>query len=184
MDLSWVDVKAAEQARKHFIAEFEVSFVLIKKMLIFQNWVTELRHWKFTRHEFLVSKFEEFDKYVAGNRKYSFHYFFIDYFLDINMWIWLRSSLTTAVSARACVFEGKKRRDERNDAMGDVPCERWRERTRNHHFTGRGERRERFVTRGEKQERRKETRYLFYAVIRCAINLGNTDAGQEPSDSF
>lgn len=40
------------------------------------------------------------------------------------------------------------------------------------------------MTRGEKQERRKETRYLFYAVIRRAINLENTDAGQELSDSF
>jgi len=31
--------------------------------------------------------------------------------------------LATAVSARACVFEGKERRGERNDAMGDVPRE-------------------------------------------------------------
>lgn len=40
------------------------------------------------------------------------------------------------------------------------------------------------MTRGEKQERRKETRYLFYAVIRCAINLANIDAGQELPNSF
>lgn len=43
-------------------------------------------------------------------------------------------------------------------------------------FTGRGEQRGRSVTRGEKQERRKETRCLLYAAIRCAINPGNIDA--------
>lgn len=91
----------------------------------------------------------------------------------------------TVVSARAVRFrrEGKERRKERRD--GDVPSrDGGNGRTRNRHFTGRGERRERSVTRGEKQERRKETRYLFYAVIRRAINLENTDAGQELSDSF
>lgn len=82
-------------------------------------------------------------------------------------------------------FEGKERRGERYDAMGTFLREDGGNgRTRNRHFTGRGERRERSVTRGEKQERRKETRYLFCAVIRRAINLENTDAGQELSDSF
>lgn len=51
-------------------------------------------------------------------------------------------------------------------------------------FTERGEQRGRSVTRGEKQERRKETRCLLYAAIRCAINPRNIDIGQELSGGF
>lgn len=51
-------------------------------------------------------------------------------------------------------------------------------------FTEREEQRGISVTRGEKRERRKETRCLLYAAICCAINPRNTDTGQELSGIF
>lgn len=92
----------------------------------------------------------------------------------------LRSALDTTVSALARVFsKGRKGEAKGTTRRGRSLRDGGNGRTRNRHFTGRGERRERSVTRGEKQERRKETRYLFYVVICCAINLGNIDARQE-----
>lgn len=53
----------------------------------------------------------------GGVEKILSHYRFTDFLKHVAN-IQLRSALAAVVSARACVFEGKERRGERNDATG------------------------------------------------------------------